>query len=492
MSRVAFRTATNGPYRRRAFTATIRPVSSSCPAGALVQETGRGGVCIGGRGASAADTASRSCPFHVPQVSPTQHTMRKCSFCVQRIDHGKEPACVAKCPTGALTYYPDGKAPAGLAAYGKAERLHMVYALQGKPGGISIAGSGSAEIRLPASRSGSGWEDWCPGLSSWPGCGKRRSVRRKCMSEITWGMPVVLDLFFAGLAAGAFCFAVLTSRRPGEGFMACSRAAALLAPLSVAFGLSMLILDLRYKTRFWFTMTVFNSDSPMSLGVWLLTLFSVIAALYAIFWIPAVCAGAYSRDREMAACGRGRGSATRWGERASRWPCWFPFIPACCSPPRPFPSGGTWPCRPSFVSPAMATGFAGGLLLALLFSPGKRPRDHCRTIPLAAGILSHPSAGLSSCGVLSMSFCFLSPLTRQEEVIPLITGWNGLIWWLGVVGVGILLPLFLGLRKAKASPSTVFVVLGALLVGGFLLRLVLVFTGQEYVVAAGVSSGTMP
>ena len=35
------------------------------------------------------------------------------------------------------------------------------------------------------------------------------------MSEITWGMPVVLDLFFAGLAAGAFCFAVLASRRDG-------------------------------------------------------------------------------------------------------------------------------------------------------------------------------------------------------------------------------------------------------------------------------------
>jgi hypothetical protein len=59
--------------------------------------------------------------------------MRKCSFCVQRIDHGKEPACVAKCPSGALTYYPDGKAPAALTPYGIAERLHMVYALPGKP-----------------------------------------------------------------------------------------------------------------------------------------------------------------------------------------------------------------------------------------------------------------------------------------------------------------------------------------------------------------------
>lgn len=76
----------------------------------------------------------QSCPFHVPQVSPAQHTMRKCSFCTQRIDDNKKPACVAKCPSGALTYYPDGKIPEGSAAYGKAERLHMMYDLPGKPG----------------------------------------------------------------------------------------------------------------------------------------------------------------------------------------------------------------------------------------------------------------------------------------------------------------------------------------------------------------------
>lgn len=60
--------------------------------------------------------------------------MRKCSFCIQRIDYGKKPACVAKCPSGALAYYPSGETPVGLAAYGKAERLHMIYALRGKPG----------------------------------------------------------------------------------------------------------------------------------------------------------------------------------------------------------------------------------------------------------------------------------------------------------------------------------------------------------------------
>jgi polysulfide reductase chain C len=301
------------------------------------------------------------------------------------------------------------------------------------------------------------------------------------MSEITWAMPVVLDLFFAGLAAGAFCFAVLTSGRHGEGYPACSRAAAFLAPLSVAFGLSMLILDLRYKTRFWYTMTVFNSDSPMSLGVWLLTLFSVIAALYAIFWIPA------SLRERIPVIGR--------------WPLWsrqrvrdmlgragMPVALLVSIYTGVLLSATSIPLWRNLALPAlfclssMATGFAAGLLLALLFSPGKRREIIAGPFHWLQGSyrILLPAYLLAA---LVYVLLFFIPLTRHKEVIPLITGPNGLIWWLGVVGVGILLPLLLGFRKVKASPLAVYVVLGALLVGGFLLRLVLVFTGQEHIVA---------
>lgn len=301
------------------------------------------------------------------------------------------------------------------------------------------------------------------------------------MSEITWGMPVVLDLFFAGLAAGAFCFSVLASRRAGESFQACARAAALLAPLAVAFGLSMLILDLRSKTRFWFTMTVFNGDSPMSLGVWLLTLFSVIAALYAIFWIPAVVRARlpvigrwplWSQQRVRDALGL-VGSLvallvsiyTGVLLSATSIPLWRNLaLPAL------------------FCFSSMATGFAAGLLVALLFSPGKRQE-----------IITGPFRWLQGSyrvllpayllAILVYVLLFFIPGMRQEEVLPLITGWNGLVWWLGVVGVGIMLPLFLVLGRAKASLSRVIALLGALLAGGFVLRLVLVFTGQEHVIA---------
>lgn len=310
------------------------------------------------------------------------------------------------------------------------------------------------------------------------------------MHEITWAMPVVLDLFFAGLAAGAFCFAVLASRRGGEGFPACARAAALLAPVSVGFGLSMLILDLRYKTRFWFTMTVFNADSPMSLGVWLLTLFSIIAAVYAIFWLPAGLREripvigrwpVWSRQRLRDALGlAGTPIAllvsiyTGVLLSATSIPLWRnPALPAL------------------FCLSSMATGFAAGLLSALLFSPAEQRSiiaGPFRWLRASFRVLL-PAYLLAA---LAYVLLFLVSETRRTDVIPLITGSSGLIWWAGVVGVGMLVPLVIGFRKAKMSPATVYAALGALLVGGFLLRFVLVFTGQEHIIAQAYRLTQMP
>jgi ferredoxin len=51
-----------------------------------------------------------SCPFEVPKFefdSPNPE-IRKCDMCFERLQEGEKPACVANCPTGALTF---GKRP---------------------------------------------------------------------------------------------------------------------------------------------------------------------------------------------------------------------------------------------------------------------------------------------------------------------------------------------------------------------------------------------
>jgi len=85
--------------------------------------------------------------------------MRKCSFCIQRIDRGQEPACVAKCTTDALVYFSDAPSAGDIAAYGKDERLHMVYKIDGRPYDYSLP----MPVPLNTLTSVQGWK-WLMGL----------------------------------------------------------------------------------------------------------------------------------------------------------------------------------------------------------------------------------------------------------------------------------------------------------------------------------------
>jgi formate dehydrogenase iron-sulfur subunit len=78
---------------------------AACPVGAL-HKTAEGpvvvdtGKCIGCR------YCQYACPFFVPKFEweNTLGVMRKCTSCMERLEHGREPACVANCPSGALMF----------------------------------------------------------------------------------------------------------------------------------------------------------------------------------------------------------------------------------------------------------------------------------------------------------------------------------------------------------------------------------------------------
>lgn len=76
-----------------------------CPVGAIVK-TPQGPVvydaekCLGCRYCMAA------CPFNIPKFEwdSANPRIRKCNMCADHIAQGEQPACVAACPTGALTF----------------------------------------------------------------------------------------------------------------------------------------------------------------------------------------------------------------------------------------------------------------------------------------------------------------------------------------------------------------------------------------------------
>ena len=45
-----------------------------------------------------------ACPYQARFINPVTHVADKCTFCVDRLAAGQQPACVAQCPTGALQF----------------------------------------------------------------------------------------------------------------------------------------------------------------------------------------------------------------------------------------------------------------------------------------------------------------------------------------------------------------------------------------------------
>ncbi len=56
------------------------------------------GKCVGCR------YCEWACPYHAPQYSAERGVMTKCNFCVDALDAGGVPTCVAACPSRALAF----------------------------------------------------------------------------------------------------------------------------------------------------------------------------------------------------------------------------------------------------------------------------------------------------------------------------------------------------------------------------------------------------
>ncbi|MBI4904952.1 MAG: polysulfide reductase NrfD [Acidobacteria bacterium] len=110
------------------------------------------------------------------------------------------------------------------------------------------------------------------------------------MHEFEWGFLIVNYLFLGGLSAGLFFVSALASwlqQREDSDYSAIARAGALLAPWPVALGSLLLIFDLGNWWRFYKLFLHFRWQSPMSIGSWLLVVFTGIAFANCWAWVPA-------------------------------------------------------------------------------------------------------------------------------------------------------------------------------------------------------------
>lgn len=285
-----------------------------------------------------------------------------------------------------------------------------------------------------------------------------------------WGWEVGLYLFLGGLSAGILILSALVHLLGLSG--RCRYAAGpllLWAPVLLSLGMLALFLDLEYKLHVFRFYTSFQVTSPMSWGAWILLLFyplnglMILGAVPESAW-PAAARGAVLGLREF---------SQRHLQRIAGWALLvgvglglYTGVLLAANSARPL-----W--NNILLSPIfLVSGASTAAALVLLFSrdPGER-----RLFAWADATLISVEILLLLLYVFSMQ---TSTETRQQAVWLICGGPYTAHFWVFLVGIGLLLPLVLGVLELRGRhlPRALSPVL--VLFGGLFFRFLIVKVGQ--------------
>lgn len=320
------------------------------------------------------------------------------------------------------------------------------------------------------------------------------------MREPVWEFLIVNYLFFGGLSAGLYFVSGLATWLTEDGRPAFPRVArwgALLAPWPVSLGSVLLIFDLGKPLRFWKLFLHFRWQSPMSIGSWLLVLFTVLSLAYLWAWLEQD-----ERDRLLAripAGLRGRIPARILGWLQLDASVWrrslaiagFPlavgvgiYTGVLLGAVQARPFWNTNLVAQMFLFSALSTGTAT-ILLARLLDRHEIDVKETRFLYSLDIVL------------IALEFFIVLPylihgqlsVEAVKEAIALVLGGPyTLAFWLLFLTVGLLTPLvielwefrpvLLGRGTFHLNPRWAGTAAGLVIFGGYVLRYVFVFAGQ--------------
>ena len=324
--------------------------------------------------------------------------------------------------------------------------------------------------------------------------------------ELTWGVPVVLYLFLAGVGAGAVTVSGSVLLRGGDysggPFFRLARYGALLGPIPVIVGTCLIILELGRWDRALNLFKVINL-SPMSIGSWFLGGFIITSLMYAVAFLPSFKPGFEQLTKRLA-----------------------PVLHVLAWINVPMGIGvavytgillGAMPSRPLWNSPilallflisALSTGVATIILARVLFhreDPGveveRRLKTRREATLLRPGRRYYETAYMLTAsdmlliGIeLMVIFLFLmfAQLTignlKYAMAIILPGGEMAASFWLWVVLIGLVIPGLIEFiyvlpklvyhREFRAHKTSEVLISVAVLAGGLMLRYVIVVAGQ--------------
>jgi formate-dependent nitrite reductase membrane component NrfD len=310
------------------------------------------------------------------------------------------------------------------------------------------------------------------------------------MPKIEWGILIVNYLFLGGLSAGIFFVSALATylrQQDESAYARIARYGAMMAPWPVALGSVLLIFDLGNWYRFYKLFLHFRWHSPMSIGTWLLTSFSLLTLVYFWAWLPEG-----SRDKVVARLRLPR----RFNRDLSAWrgmlaAAGFPlsigvaiYTGVLLGAVQARPFWNTNLVAQMFLFSAFSTGCAA-LILALSWNRKRLDATQLRFLYT-----------LDICLITLELFIVLPYILHGELSIAavksslelILGGPFTVVFWLLFIGMGLLAPMALEVwevapalaRGAPLHHNRRLAGLTAVLVicGGYLLRYIFVYAGQ--------------
>ena len=309
--------------------------------------------------------------------------------------------------------------------------------------------------------------------------------------ELTWGLPVIIYLFLAGLGAGALTASASMFLRGGPTgrYFNIARYGAFIAAPLVIIGTGMLVFELgSFQTGHWFKfLNLFKviNMSPMSIGTWLLTFLILTGIVYGYTFLP-----------KNAAPGD-------HFERLRRPLAWISVPLGICVAIYTGVLLGAMPSRPFWNTPilamlflfsALSTGVAILLMINTVTNINNPDPELKKNSDQANYLLVESDTLLIGLETIIIFLFFMYAhlsVGGQREAIRILEPGGELFYmfWIRVVFIGLLVPVLFELfytipkcvchkERVVVHPVVNLVIAVLLLFGGYMLRYVIVVGGQ--------------
>lgn len=307
---------------------------------------------------------------------------------------------------------------------------------------------------------------------------------------IHWPWPIAIYLFLAGLSAGSIMVALFIKWRKNDNNIntvwdSMIKAGAIVAPTAIIIGLLLLIWDLGKPFSFYWLMLSFNFTSVMTLGVLALCLYTPIVLIFTMLifeenikkikflsflliiinYVKSFRAYAKTIETMLFGLAMIVGAYTGFLLSANA------SIPLWNSPILPI----------LFLTSGLSSGIAVNILVGIVFFRNTVNEESVKRL-----LLADLRAILTEIPLIAMLFIgmmYSGGESLESAKAALTTGYWAKVFWIVVIGVGLITPLVIATTALKNHAYKVgFILLNSsvVLIGVIMLRFYIVYAGQLF------------